>query len=596
MAISVVAIFGLFIVLTMAWRTGFWFLSRGTYEEAHLLRMAAVRRILTGAGIQTDRQTGELLSITASDSLAAAELLQLGARAAAALVGLGVTAGILLRIDFSLGLGLMIGIPILVLGLNALGPVVERRTAAQQQAAGLAAATAADLLAGLRPLRGFGGVPEGVRRYRTTSRTSLRATTGAMKASAMFLGASTFTTGLLVAVVAAFAGWYALQQVITIGELITIVGLAAFVSDPVLSLADCVFQLAVSRASAARVAELIEAPSRLEPGSEPARSGPLVLTDVVTPGLAGLSFELASGELVGVASGSIPAADALTELLTGERRPHAGRITLDGAELADLDHASLRDRMLVEPHAVHLFGGTIGAALDTGAVRTNDDIETTVEAAALGELADRLDGNLLDHELLGPWQQPVRRPTATGRAGPRSAGGPADPRAARSHHGRGRRDRAADRRRAGEAAARRRSRDAGDQHQPAVAVPLRPGDLRRRGPGRRRRDPRRAAELARTMPRRSCGDRASDDGAGRADDPADRVRPGDRPGVLAAGRRPPLARGRLGALLGRRERGCGAGPDPARPDRRSGERPRHRRPNWSGWSSRSRSPGSRQAY
>ena len=400
MAISVAAIFGLFIVLTMAWRTGFWFLSRGTYEEAHLLRMAAVRRILTGAGIQTDRQTGELLSITASDSLAAAELLQLGARAAAALVGLGVTAGILLRIDFSLGLGLMIGIPILVLGLNALGPVVERRTAAQQQAAGLAAATAADLLAGLRPLRGFGGVPEGVRRYRTTSRTSLRATTGAMKASAMFLGASTFTTGLLVAVVAAFAGWYALQQVITIGELITIVGLAAFVSDPVLSLADCVFQLAVSRASAARVAELIEAPSRLEPGSEPARSGPLVLTDVVTPGLAGLSFELAPGELVGVASGSIPAADALTELLTGERRPHAGRITLDGAELADLDHASLRDRMLVEPHAVHLFGGTIGAALDTGAVRTNDDIETTVEAAALGELADRLDGNLLDHALL----------------------------------------------------------------------------------------------------------------------------------------------------------------------------------------------------
>ncbi len=397
MAASVLAIFGLFAVLTMAWRTGFWFLSRGTYEEAHLLRMQAVRRILTGAGIRTDRQTGELLSITASDSLAAAELIQLGARAAAALVGLAVTAGILLRIDASLGLGLMIGIPILVLGLNALGPVVERRTAAQQQAAGLAAATASDLLAGLRPLRGFGGVPEGVRRYRRTSRTSLAATMGAMRASATFLGASTFTTGLLVAIVTAFSGWFALQGRITIGELITIVGLAAFISDPVLGLADCVFQLAISRASAARVAELLEAPPRAESGREPAGAGSLVLSAVVTPGLDGLSLEVAPGEMVGVASASIPAADALSELLSGERLPHAGRVTLGGTDLADLEHASLRRRMLVEPHAVHLFGSTIGAVLDTGDSRSEADIRAAVQAAALGELGDTLDHELLDH-------------------------------------------------------------------------------------------------------------------------------------------------------------------------------------------------------
>ena len=69
-------------------------------------------------------------------------------------------------------------------------------------------------------------------------------------------------------------------------------------------------------------------------------------------------------------------------------------------DLADLDHGSLRDRMLVEPHAVHLFGDTVGAALDTGAVRADGDIGKAVEAAALGELADRLGGDLLDHELL----------------------------------------------------------------------------------------------------------------------------------------------------------------------------------------------------
>jgi putative ABC transport system ATP-binding protein len=397
MVISVLAVFALFIVLTMGWRTGFWFLSQGTYEESHLLRMAAVRRILTGAGIHTDRQTGELLSITSSDSLAAAELIQLGARAAAALVGLGVSAAILIRIDWSLGLGLMIGIPLLVLGLNALGPVVERRTSAQQQAAGLAAATAADLLAGLRPLRGFGGVPEGVRRYRATSRTSLGATLGALKANSGFLGASTFTTGLLVAVVAAFSGWLALQGRISIGELITIVGLAAFVSDPVLGLADCVFALAIARASAARVAEVIEAPARTEEGTEPARPGPLVLRDVVTPGIAGLNLEIRSGELLGVATPSIPAADALTELLAGERHPYSGTITVAGTDLGALEHRSLRGRLLVEPHAVHLFGNTIGEVLDTGDAVDPAAVGRAVAAAALGELGEDLQHELLDH-------------------------------------------------------------------------------------------------------------------------------------------------------------------------------------------------------
>ena len=133
-----------------------------------------------------------------------------------------------------------------------------------------------------------------------------------------------------------------------------------------------------------------------------------------------------------MASASIPAADALSELLTGERQPHSGSVTLGGTELADLEHRSLRARMLVEPHAVHLFGATIGAVLDTGegaepgigshvgdgsqsgdglqardplqardrlepGVDRRQDGQAAVRAAALGELGDNLDHELLDH-------------------------------------------------------------------------------------------------------------------------------------------------------------------------------------------------------
>ncbi|MEV4620521.1 ABC transporter ATP-binding protein [Asanoa sp. NPDC049573] len=395
---SLVGVFALFTALTMGWRSGFWFISKAGQEESHLLRMAVVRRLITGRGISTDRQTGELLSIATTDTQAASQFLELGSRAVAASVGLVVSVVVLLRIDWSLGIGLVVGVPVLVLALNALGPLVERRTSAQQQAIGESAATASDLLTGLRPLRGFGGVDEAARRYRTASRTSLRANVGAVRAGAAFIGVSTFTTSLLIAVVAALSGWFALRGRITIGELITIVGLAAFLTDPVLNLARCVLEYATVRASATRVAEIIWAPARTGSGTEPAVAGPLALDDVHTPGLDGVSFTVDPGELLGVATTEISAADAVTEVLAGTRVPQRGKVTLAGIPLADLDVASLHRALLVEPHTVDLFGETLREALRTSDDQDDAAMAAAMAAASTGDLV--AGGRGLDHELL----------------------------------------------------------------------------------------------------------------------------------------------------------------------------------------------------
>ncbi|GIF61713.1 ABC transporter ATP-binding protein [Asanoa iriomotensis] len=394
---SLLGVFALFTALTMGWRTGLWFLSKAELEEAHLLRLRVVRRVVTGRGISTDRQTGELLSIATSDTQGAAELLELGSRVVSASIGLIVSTVVLLRIEWSLGIGLVVGIPVLVLALNALGPLVERHTSARQEALGQAAGTASDLLTGLRPLRGFGGVEEAARRYRLASRTSLRANVGAVKAGAAFVSVSTFTTGLLIAVVAALAGWFALRGRITIGELITIVGLAAFITDPVLNLADCVFRLATARASAARVAEVLEAPELAGSGDVAAVPGEVVLDDVHTTGLDGVSLTVRPGELLGVVTSEIAAADAVTELLAGARQPESGAVTLAGVPLTELDIASLRRVLLVEPHAVDLFGETLREALRTDDGPPDDAaMASAMAAASAGDLGG-LDHALLDH-------------------------------------------------------------------------------------------------------------------------------------------------------------------------------------------------------
>ncbi len=397
MIIAAVGTFALFIVLTTCWRTGAWFLAKGVQEEGHQFRLRAVRRMLTGSGIETERTSGEVLSITTSDATQAAEVLESGSWVVAALVGLAVSAFLLLRIDWVLGLGVLIGVPVLVLLLNALGPLVERRTANQQEAVGLAAGVAADLLGGLRPLRGFGGVPEGVRRYARSSQTSLRAQVGALRAEAAFLGATTFTSGVLLAAVAGVAGWFALEGRITVGELITVVGLAAFIADPVLNLAGSVFILAVARASAGRLAEVLTAPVRASEGTLPVSPGPLRLVDVTAGPLRELNLTVGEGEVLGVVAADVVVAETLNGLFTGLNRPERGEVVLGGEPLASLSVAALRTELLVEPHTVDLFGRSLAEAVDSGAGRSELHRSAALEAAAVGALADDLDRPLLDH-------------------------------------------------------------------------------------------------------------------------------------------------------------------------------------------------------
>ncbi len=403
MAWSVLGILALFTVLTMSWRTGEWFVTQATLDEAHNLRLQLVRRVLGSApsAAEPTRQTGEQLSIATSDAQATADVLAIAAWLSAASVGLVTSAVVLVRIDWVLALGILLGVPLLMVGLGGLGPLIRRRTETQQGALGLAAAMAADLLAGLRPLRGFGGVGEAVRRYRVVSQTSLRASVGAIRVSATFAGVTALGAGLLLAAVAGVAGSYAMAGRITVGELVTVVGLAAFLSDPVSSIGHCVRELATARASAGRVASLVSSAEVAGEQTE-AQPGPgLELVTVTGPGLDGLSLRVDPGELLGVVTTSVATATGLTEVLAGHVAPTSGSVRLGGVSLAAVTPDRQRAQLLVEPHTVDLFGETVREALTTGPTSDDAVLRQGLAAAALPELGtgDPLDHRLDDHGL-----------------------------------------------------------------------------------------------------------------------------------------------------------------------------------------------------
>ncbi|WP_380170609.1 ABC transporter transmembrane domain-containing protein [Kineococcus sp. DHX-1] len=328
-ALSVAGVLLLFTVLSSAGTFAFWMVDRAQFEEAHHLRTAVARAVLRDPAVLRDRQVGDALSVATSDTRHTAEALGLVSFLASGCFGLLVAAVVLLRIDVALGLGLLVAVPVLVLGLQALTPRLEARVHDRQRTAGLAAAVAADLLAGLRPLRGFGGVPEAVRRYHHASSLSRRAAVGAAGATSVVVGVSTLATGAVLVATAAVAGTFVARGRLDVGEFVTVVGMASFLADPVRNISFCVQQLAVSRASARRVAELLH-PAPLPPAARP------------TPEVPTLEVPTVPGEVLGVVTTDTATADAVT----------AAFAAVPGA--------------LVEPAHTVLLGETVADALASG--------------------------------------------------------------------------------------------------------------------------------------------------------------------------------------------------------------------------------------
>lgn len=390
LAWSVAALGGLFVVLTVAWRFGARLVVRAMAQEAHRLRVEVARRILHPRGVRTGLRAGELLTVSTSDAEREAWVLDVAARVVSALTAIIGSAVALLVIDVSLGLAVLIGTPVLLGVLQLAAPLITRRATTEQESTAAATATATDLVAGLRPLRGLGGERAATARYRAVSGEALAATLRAARVRGAVLGASVTVSALLAVGVAGLAGWFALQGRIGIGELVAVVGLAQFVIEPLGMLSRTPADLATARASADRLALVLDAEWALPAGdgAVPATVD-LDLRDVTFRSLAGLTLWARPGELLGVLAHRPHDGEALALLLSGHvpATEYLGAVTVGGVPVGDLAYPDLRRAVLVEPHHTDLFAGTVATNVAAGSANS-DTVRTALVAAAAAEVVD----------------------------------------------------------------------------------------------------------------------------------------------------------------------------------------------------------------
>ncbi|WP_328689550.1 ABC transporter ATP-binding protein/permease [Streptomyces phaeochromogenes] len=384
-----------YVGLALSWRFGAWSGDRSAARAEHALRIALVRRVLhPGGGAEEGRLPGALANIATEDAKRVGAVNMAVMYGISALVGILTTAVVLLRTSVTLGMVVLLGTPVLLWLGHLLSKPLETRSETEQERAAHASAVAADLVAGLRILKGIGGESTAIARYRTTSRDSLQATLKAARAQAFQSGMVLTLTGCLIAVVALVGGRLAAQGTISLGQLVSAVGLALFLLGPLQVLAWVNAGLAQGRASATRIAEVLATPHTVTAGdrilAQPVR-GAVRLTGVSHGGLREVDLDIASGELLGVVATDPAHATDLLRCLARRADPDSGTVELDGVALRDLDPAELRTAMLVAEHDADLFEGTVRDNV-TAVAPGSADPEPAMTAAGVAQVAETLPG------------------------------------------------------------------------------------------------------------------------------------------------------------------------------------------------------------
>ncbi|MFF9899582.1 ABC transporter ATP-binding protein [Streptomyces longispororuber] len=387
LGLSIAALAVIITTVSLSWRFGMRILQKANTTEAHRWRVKVAGCGLQPVARDVDLKSGEVLTIATEDADQTADIIEVVPLLVSSLVAVVVAAVALGLADLRLGLLVIVGTVGILSVLSVMSKRIGSSTQEQQARVARAGAKVADLITGLRPLHGFGGNHAAFTSYRGVSTEAKRQAITVARVNGVYAGTALALNAVLAAAVSITAGWLAFEGSITVGELVMAVGLAQFIMEPLKMFSEMPKYVMIARASAERMALVLNAPPVTVPGpGRPAPGGDLELDCVRHGALRKVRFHVAAGEFVAIAPYQPRAAADLAAVLAAKVPPHAydGAVRISGQELAELSTEAVREHMLVNPYDGEIFAGTLRTNIDpSGTSRTVDE---AVEASMLTDV------------------------------------------------------------------------------------------------------------------------------------------------------------------------------------------------------------------
>lgn len=355
-----------------------------------------------GSALPRRMSTGEVVAIGTSDISHVGGAIDITARGTGSLVAVVTVTVILLLTSVPLGLVVVMGVPVLMAVVSLLIRPLHKRQQAYREQQGKLTGRAGDLVSGLRVLRGVGGEDVVSARYRAESQTLRAAGVRTAKVEALLNAAQVLLPGAFLVLVTWLGARFALQGRITVGQLVSFYGYAAFLVTPLRQLTEAIDKLTRGHVSSRRVVTMLRARTDLPSTSDRAATG----SELADPAS---QVRIRPHRLTAIVAEHPADAVAIADRL-GRFDPD-GDATLSGVPLSDLDLASVRERIMVADNDARLFSGVLRTDLDPGHTgRVGAALRTAAAADILEALPDGLDSTVAERgrEFSGGQQQRLR--------------------------------------------------------------------------------------------------------------------------------------------------------------------------------------------
>ena len=318
----------------------------------------------TGADLSRQVSTGEVATIIASDADYLGKLIQHLPALLGAAASFIVVAVLMLRTSVSLGLVVILGMPLVAAIVTLVIRPLQKRQAVQREAQSAVTTITTDTVAGLRILRGIGGEDVFARRYRDASQELRRRGVEVASSQATLITLQVLLPGLFAAIVVWIAARMAVAGSLSPGGLITFYGYTAYLSWPLWVFTNSVQDYTRAVVGARRLSRLLEVTPAagslverldLDPAAAHPISGDLVDTEN--------DLRLEEGRMTALVC---PDPEVSAELATrlGRFTDSGPTVTLAGRPLTTMPLDQVRTSIIVAGATAQLFTGTLREALD----------------------------------------------------------------------------------------------------------------------------------------------------------------------------------------------------------------------------------------
>jgi ATP-binding cassette subfamily B protein len=318
-----------------------------------------------------DKQTGQLMSRVINDTELFEQLISHAVPDVLVnLITLVGVSAVLVSLNWRLTLLSMIPIPLVVISLRVYARYVRPAFRERQKELGNLNAILNDSLSGIREIKAFTReveemkrVNQGIDRYRISL-------LGALKLMATFQPFVEFTSSLGVLIVIYFGGKLALQQVLSVADLVAFFLYLDLFYQPVRVLSNAWEQIQGSLAGADRVADLLEEQPELQNNPEAIllegrAQGNIVFNDVNfkyspdVPVLDEINLEIGAQHVIALVGPTGVGKSTLVSLIPRFYDITSGSITLDGTDIRQYTLDSLRRQISIVLQDVFLFHGSV---------------------------------------------------------------------------------------------------------------------------------------------------------------------------------------------------------------------------------------------